>query len=93
MANRPTNQACRASRRQYAARGRRDCRILQLMDAAQRAGIVTFAAGLVATAGVAVTAGFNFDVPVRFGTYHLEVDLSAFAAGAIPRIPLVEIRV
>ena len=43
-------------------------------------------------AGKAVTAGFMFDVPVRFDTDYLEVDLSAFAAGAIPKIPLVEIR-
>ena len=37
-------------------------------------------------------AGFLFDVPVRFDTDYLELDLSAFAAGAIPKIPLVEIR-
>jgi uncharacterized protein (TIGR02217 family) len=43
--------------------------------------------------GEAVTAGFLFDVPVRFDTDYLEVDLSAFAAGAIAKIPLVEIRV
>jgi len=42
--------------------------------------------------GAAVTAGFLFDVPVRFDTDYLEVDLAAFAAGAIPKIPLVEIR-
>lgn len=53
-------------------------------------GVVTFATppGI----GDAVTAGFLFDVPVRFDTDYLEVDLSAFAAGAIPKIPLVEIR-
>ena len=39
-----------------------------------------------------MTAGFLFDVPVRFDTDYLEVDLSAFAAGVIPKIPLVEIR-
>jgi len=33
-------------------------------------------------------AGFYFDVTVRFDTDHF----SAFAAGAIPKIPLVEIR-
>ena len=32
--------------------------------------------------GAAITAGFLFDVPVRFDTDYLEVDLSAFAAGA-----------
>ena len=43
--------------------------------------------------GAAVTAGFMFDVPVRFDTDYLEVDLQAFSAGAIPKIPLVEIRI
>jgi len=56
-------------------------------------GVVTFVAGHIPAAGAAVTAGFLFDVPVRFDTDYLEVDLSAFAAGAIPKIPLVEIRV
>jgi uncharacterized protein (TIGR02217 family) len=55
-------------------------------------GVVTFLAGHIPAEGEAVTAGFLFDVPVRFDTDYLEVDLSAFAAGAIPKIPLVEIR-
>lgn len=41
--------------------------------------------------GASVTAGFSFDVPVRFDTDALDVDLAAFTAGAIPTIPLVEI--
>ncbi len=56
-------------------------------------GVVTFAAGHIPPAGAAITAGFLFDVPVRFDTDYLEVDFSAFAAGAIPKIPLVEIRI
>ncbi|MGB3445820.1 MAG: DUF2460 domain-containing protein [Xanthobacteraceae bacterium] len=56
-------------------------------------GIVTFLPGHIPAAGKAITAGFRFDVPVRFDTDYLEVDLSAFAAGAIPKIPLIEIRV
>ena len=56
------------------------------------AGIVTFLPGHIPASGAAVTAGFLFDVPVRFDTDYLEVDLSAFAAGAIPKIPLVEIK-
>lgn len=56
-------------------------------------GIVTFLAGHIPANGASITAGFLFDVPVRFDTDYLEVDLSAFAAGAIPKIPLVEIRV
>jgi uncharacterized protein (TIGR02217 family) len=55
-------------------------------------GVVTFLTGHIPAVGAAVTAGFLFDVPVRFDTDYLEVDLSAFAAGAIPKIPLVEIR-
>ncbi|MBN9594465.1 MAG: DUF2460 domain-containing protein [Afipia sp.] len=55
-------------------------------------GVVTFLSGHIPAGGAAVTAGFLFDVPVRFDTDYLEVDLSAFAAGAIPKIPLVEIR-
>jgi uncharacterized protein (TIGR02217 family) len=54
-------------------------------------GVVTF--DTPPGVGEAVTAGFLFDVPVRFNTDYLEVDLSAFAAGAIPKIPLIEIRV
>ncbi|MDP4021407.1 DUF2460 domain-containing protein [Methylobacterium sp. NEAU 140] len=42
-------------------------------------------------AGAAVTAGFAFDVPVRFDTDDLSIDLAAFTAGEIPRVPLVEI--
>jgi uncharacterized protein (TIGR02217 family) len=52
-------------------------------------GIVVFTTA--PPAGAAVTAGFDFDVPVRFDTDELDIDLSAFEAGAIPRIPLVEI--
>ena len=55
-------------------------------------GLVTFLAGHLPALGAPVTAGFLFDVPVRFDTDYLEVDLSAFAAGAIPKIPLVEIK-
>jgi uncharacterized protein (TIGR02217 family) len=54
-------------------------------------GVVTFLPGHVPGAGAAVTAGFLFDVPARFDTDYLEVDLSAFSAGAIPKIPVVEI--
>ncbi|MBM6592370.1 DUF2460 domain-containing protein [Microvirga pudoricolor] len=52
-------------------------------------GLVTFAAP--PPAGAAITAGFAFDVPVRFDTDELDIDLSAFDAGAIPKIPLIEI--
>jgi len=56
------------------------------------AGVEKILAGYAPGAGAAVTAGFLFDVPVRFDTDYLEVDLTAFAAGAIPKIPLIEIK-
>jgi uncharacterized protein (TIGR02217 family) len=55
-------------------------------------GVVTFLPGHLPADGEPITAGFLFDVPVRFDTDYLEVDLSAFAAGAIPKIPLLEIK-
>lgn len=54
-------------------------------------GVVTFLAGSIPAAGAAVTAGFQFDVPVRFDTDELAIDLTAFGAGDIPKIPLIEI--
>ncbi len=43
-------------------------------------------------AGVAVTARYLFDVPVRFAADTLEVSLSTFLAGEAPSVPLVEVR-
>ncbi|TPW32763.1 DUF2460 domain-containing protein [Pararhizobium mangrovi] len=54
-------------------------------------GTVRFAAGAEPAAGGAVTAGFRFDVPVRFDVDRIDIDLSGFEAGRIPAIPLVEI--
>lgn len=53
-------------------------------------GLVTFAAP--PAAGVAVTAGFAFDVPVRFDTDVLDVTLDLERLGSITSIPLLEIR-
>jgi uncharacterized protein (TIGR02217 family) len=39
-----------------------------------------------------VTAGFAFDVPARFDTDKLEINIQGFRHGAIPSIPIVEIR-
>lgn len=40
-----------------------------------------------------VTAGFAFDVPVRFDTDRLEMSMASFAAGSVPNVPVVEVRV
>jgi uncharacterized protein (TIGR02217 family) len=43
-------------------------------------------------AGVTVSAGFEFDVPVRFAEDRIEVNRATFLAGEAPSVPLVEIR-
>lgn len=42
--------------------------------------------------GASVSAGFLFDVPVRFGEDRLDINRVSFAAGEAPSVPLVEIR-
>lgn len=43
--------------------------------------------------GAEITAGFQFDVPVRFDTDRIECSVGAFSAGEIPSVPVVEVRV
>lgn len=43
--------------------------------------------------GAFVTAGYEFDVPVRFDTDRIAVNVAGFAAGEIPSIPVIEVRV
>lgn len=54
-------------------------------------GMVTFRAGRVPPAGAAIRAGFEFDVPVRFAIDRIDINVTAFEAGRIPSIPLMEI--
>lgn len=42
--------------------------------------------------GAVVTAGFRFDVPVRFDTDRIETTLESFEAGRMAPVPLIEIR-
>ena len=53
-------------------------------------GVVTFAAA--PAVGVLVTAGFEFDVPVRFDTDRLDVTWDLDRLGSIASIPLIEVR-
>jgi uncharacterized protein (TIGR02217 family) len=53
-------------------------------------GVVTF--GAAPATGTAVTAGFEFDTPVRFDTDALDVTLDLERLGSITSIPLLEIR-
>jgi len=54
-------------------------------------GIVTFATA--PGSGLEVTAGFEFDVPVRFDVDQIQISLATFQAGDVPNVPVVEVRV
>lgn len=59
--------------------------------------IVDHATGLVTlttppASGEAVTAGFEFDVPVRFDTETIQTSIASFQAGEIPSVPIIEVR-
>ncbi len=54
-------------------------------------GIITFTGGNIPPNGHSVTAGFEFDVPCRFDTDHLNISLPIYFAGAAS-IPIVEVR-
>lgn len=53
-------------------------------------GEVTFA--LPPDLGTRITAGFEFDVPVRFDTDSIQTSVASFQAGDVPTVPVVEIR-
>lgn len=54
-------------------------------------GIVTF--GQAPAVGVEITAGFEFDVPVRFDTDRIQTSIASFQAGEVPNVPIVEVRI
>ena len=43
--------------------------------------------------GAQITAGFEFDVPVRFDTDRIVTNVASFRAGDVPNVPVVEVRV
>ena len=54
-------------------------------------GIVTF--NHPPNGGDEITAGYEFDVPVRFDSDRIQTSLASFQAGDVPNVPLVEVRV
>ncbi|MFK7762760.1 MAG: TIGR02217 family protein [Roseobacter sp.] len=54
-------------------------------------GIITFVTA--PSAGEEITAGFEFDVPVRFDTDSIQTSVASFQAGEIPTVPIIEVRV
>ena len=55
-------------------------------------GRITFLPGHIPAAGTAITAGYEFDVPVRFDADRLDIDVQGIHHGTIATIPIVEIR-
>lgn len=55
-------------------------------------GNVTFMPDYIPAEGAIVTAGFLFDVPVRFDTDRLMASIASFQAGEIPSIPIIEVK-
>ena len=53
-------------------------------------GLVTFA--VAPDIDALITAGFEFDVPVRFDTNRIAVSVANFQAGEVPDVPVVEVR-
>ncbi len=67
------------------------------LDGVETHGFAVAALGVVVLdvapgVGVAVTASFDFDVPVRFGEDRLTVARASFLAGVAPSVPLIEVR-
>ncbi len=54
-------------------------------------GIVTFA--FAPPLGSIVTAGFEFDTPVRFDIDRVQTSVSSFKAGQVPTVPILEVRI
>ena len=55
-------------------------------------GQINFLAGHVPGPGAVISAGFAFDVPVRFDTDKLEINVAGLSHGSVPNIPIVEVR-
>ena len=59
-------------------------------DVDSATGIVTFA--VPPAEGMVISAGYEFDVPVRFDTDRISVSVASFRAGEVPQVPVVEVR-
>ena len=53
-------------------------------------GLVTFVSP--PAVGAEITAGYEFDVPVRFDTDLIQVSVASFQAGDVPKVPVIEVR-
>lgn len=60
-------------------------------DVDETTGVITFERPPLQD--VEITAGFEFDVPVRFDTDRIATSVASFQAGEVPNVPVVELRV
>jgi uncharacterized protein (TIGR02217 family) len=75
--------------------------VAAVQDVERREGVhfeIDLASGLITfdeppLSGAEISAGFEFDVPVRFDTDRINVSVSSFQAGQVPDVPVVEVRV
>ena len=65
---------------------------IELTEGWSHAGMGIIAFDAAPAEGAVLTAGFRFDVPVRFAEDRLDINRATFAAGEAPSVPLVEIR-
>ena len=54
-------------------------------------GVVTFSEA--PALGAVVSAGYEFDVPVRFAIDAIQTGMASYQAGDVPSVPVVEVRV
>ena len=54
-------------------------------------GLVEFKPDAIPARGVMIKAGYEFDIPVRFDTDEISINLTHFEVGDVPSIPLVEL--
>lgn len=56
-----------------------------------KTGLIEFYENSLPGAGTKISAGFEFDIPVRFDADEISINLTHFEVGDIPSIPLVEL--
>ncbi|MCY4178729.1 MAG: DUF2460 domain-containing protein [Litoreibacter sp.] len=60
-------------------------------DVDANSGQITLSAA--PSAGAQITAGYEFDVPVRFAIDAIQTSVASFQAGEVPNVPVVELRI
>lgn len=65
---------------------------VEMTEGWSHAGLGMIAFDVAPGEGVVLSAGYRFDVPVRFAEDRLDINRATFAAGEAPSVPLVEIR-